>query len=316
MPLSPAGVCQASLVAISAGILVLTVVPKHLRTALMAYGARRDHDAASNTAKKQADAGQGGKTETRHNASHLLRPWTLTVPHSWFLSYYVLSVTSSAFWAWQFWRRGSLMTAMAQAQVRLEPQAMHHYQQLPHVILAWAMLSIQGCRRLYECLFVSKLGSSPMLVLHWLLGLAFYSLAGVSVWIQGSGAILEPWQSSSPNALLTWRVPLALALFAAATLKQNECHGHLASLKKYTLPNKGLFSRLVCPHYTCECVIYLAIALMAAPAGALFNRCVLSCLLFTIVNLGLTAHDTKQWYAQKFGAQQVANKWIMIPFVF
>ncbi|PHH59855.1 hypothetical protein CDD81_2434 [Ophiocordyceps australis] len=315
MPLSPAGVCQALLVAISANILALQALPQQLRSALMAYGPRRDA-AVTKSGKEQDDAAKDGKTETRHDGSPLLRPWTISVPHSWFTFYYALSIASSAFWAWQFCRRGSLMTALAQAQVRAQPHAMHHHQQLPHVILAWAMLAFQGCRRLYECLCVSRLGSSNMLVLHWIVGLAFYMLAGVSVWIQGSAAILKSWQSPQPLFLLTWRVPFALALFAAASLGQNKCHRHLASLKKYTLPNKGLFSRLVCPHYTCECLIYLAISLMAAPTGALFNHSVLACLLFTIVNLGFTARDTKQWYATKFGPQQVAKKWAMIPLVF
>ena len=111
-------------------------------------------------------------------------------------------------------------------------------------------------------------------------------------------------------------MPSGLALFFAAWLKQNECHRYLASLKKYTLPSQGLFSYFVCPHYTCECVIYLAIAFMAAPSNCLFNTSVLCALVFVAVNLGATAYGTKQWYAQKFGAEQVEGRWMMIPFAF
>lgn len=117
-------------------------------------------------------------------------------------------------------------------------------------------------------------------------------------------------------AMLTTRVPSTLAVFFAAWLKQNECHRYLASLKKYTLPSQGMFAYFVCPHYTCECVIYLAISFMAAPQGALFNWSVLCGLAFVAVNLGGTASGTRQWYAQKFGADKVAGRWNMIPFVF
>lgn len=111
-------------------------------------------------------------------------------------------------------------------------------------------------------------------------------------------------------------MPSALAVFFAASLKQNECHRYLASLKKYTLPNEGLFAYLVCPHYTCECLIYLAIAFVAAPQGVLLNSSVLCGLAFVAVNLGATASGTRQWYAQKFGAGSVARRWNMVPFVF
>lgn len=116
--------------------------------------------------------------------------------------------------------------------------------------------------------------------------------------------------------LLTSRVPSALAVFFAAWIKQNECHRYLASLKKYTLPDEGMFKYIVCPHYTCECVIYLAIAFMAAPPGKPFNTSVLCGLAFVVANLGATAVGTKKWYAGKFGVEKVTNKWRMIPGVF
>lgn len=73
---------------------------------------------------------------------------------------------------------------------------------------------------------------------------------------------------------------------------------------------------MLCPHYTCECLIYIAIAYIAAPPGSSFNRSVLGGLLFVTVNLAATAHGTKQWYADKFGADEVAARWIMIPFLY
>lgn len=110
-------------------------------------------------------------------------------------------------------------------------------------------------------------------------------------------------------------MPPVLVLFFVAWYAQYQYHAHLASLKKYTLPTEGLFAHIVCPHYTCECVIYLAIALMAAPAGRVFNTTELCGVVFAATNLSATAYGTKQWYAQKFGAERVVGRWCIIPWV-
>jgi 3-oxo-5-alpha-steroid 4-dehydrogenase 3 len=96
---------------------------------------------------------------------------------------------------------------------------------------------------------------------------------------------------------------------------QYQCHRHLSGLKKYSFPEDGLFQYLVCPHYTCECLVYLSLAVIAAPEGQLLNGTLSSAVLFVSVNLGVTANGTKQWYSEKFGSK-VQRKWKMIPFVF
>lgn len=131
------------------------------------------------------------------------------------------------------------------------------------------------------------------------------------------GAILELWNSSSSQGqLLNRKTILSVALYVFACYKQNQCHRYLASLKKYTLPDEGMFQSIICPHYTCECLLYVAIALVAAPPNQLFNRSVLLGLIFVAVNLGATAIGTKKWYAEKFGQDKVAVRWYMIPLVF
>lgn len=77
-----------------------------------------------------------------------------------------------------------------------------------------------------------------------------------------------------------------------------------------------MFRYIVCAHYTCECLIYLGLAMVAAPTGLWRNRTVWCGLIFVAVNLGSTANGTKKWYAQKFGADKVAGRWRMIPYVF
>lgn len=107
-----------------------------------------------------------------------------------------------------------------------------------------------------------------------------------------------------------------MAVYFWAWSKQHSCHVQLASLKKYTLPSEGLFQFLICPHYTCECLIYLSIAFIAAPAGSFFNGPILCGFVFVLANLGATARGTRKWYGEKFGEDKIASRWTMIPFVF
>jgi len=120
-------------------------------------------------------------------------------------------------------------------------------------------------------------------------------------------------QESAASSL---KILTTMPLFLYAWVNQYRCHAHLAGLKKYSLPTAGLFSRLVCPHYTCECLLYLSMALAAAPDGELVNKTLLCVVVFVLVNLGVTASGTRRWYAGRFGEAAVAQKWNMIPFVF
>ena len=113
-----------------------------------------------------------------------------------------------------------------------------------------------------------------------------------------------------------WKTVISAVVFMTAWIKQLQYHRYLGGLVKYTLPDEGAFKHIVCPHYTCECVLYLSLAVGAAPPGKLLNETLTCTLVFVAVNLGATAQGTKSWYSAKFGAEKVANKWRMIPFVF
>ena len=52
--------------------------------------------------------------------------------------------------------------------------------------LVWALMLIQGIRRLFECVVFAKRSSSQMWVGHWILGLVFYACMSVAVWVEGS----------------------------------------------------------------------------------------------------------------------------------
>lgn len=109
---------------------------------------------------------------------------------------------------------------------------------------------------------------------------------------------------------------IAIPIFLMASGLQHDCHRYLADLKKYSLPSHPAFQRLIAPHYFAECLIYASFTLAGAPPRTFVNRTLLTALAFVVVNLGVTSYHTKQWYAQKFGQEQIAHKWNMVPYVF
>jgi 3-oxo-5-alpha-steroid 4-dehydrogenase 3 len=96
-----------------------------------------------------------------------------------------VAVSWSAFWAAQYVSRGGAMRAVAARQAQARGPSM----ELGQVYVGWALITVQGLRRLYESLFVTKAGSSPMFVLHWVLGLIYYTCNLMSVWVEGSGKL-------------------------------------------------------------------------------------------------------------------------------
>lgn len=87
-------------------------------------------------------------------------------------------------------------------------------------------------------------------------------------------------------------------------------------MKKYSLPDRGAFRSLICPHYTFECLVYWSMAVAGAPKGELCNRTVICGLFFVGTNLGVTAGTTRTWYEEKFGVDAVKKRWNMIPLLY
>lgn len=139
---------------------------------------------------------------------------------------------------------------------------------------------------------------------------SYWSFLGA---LQSHELTLEEIKITNVPSLRTF---LCLPLFLLASGLQHDCHHYLFSLEKYTLPAHPLFNKIVSPHYTAECGIYLSLAIMAAPSGELVNKSLLSCLAFVAVNLGVTASTSKEWYKQKFGEESVRGKWRMIPGIY
>jgi 3-oxo-5-alpha-steroid 4-dehydrogenase 3 / polyprenol reductase len=109
------------------------------------------------------------------------------------------------------------------------------------VKITWIMLLVQGCRRLYESLSLSKedifsvenTSTSKMWGGHWVLGLAFYAATSVAIWIEGIPA-LEHHIPSFHDLIFkapTMRTIFGVLIYLLASGFQHDCHAYLAYLK-------------------------------------------------------------------------------------
>lgn len=313
-------------------ILAASSIPT-LRERFISYGAR-------GVSSESPDAAKSQTTRNSWVRSLLDRIAAWNVAHGFFLHFYIVSVLSSVLWAIQLATRGRLFVAVVSRldDTRLTAPSMSVNQ----IVLCWTLLAAQGLRRLFECMTLAKKSAqSKMWFGHYIFGLAYYITTGIAIWIEGSGAseqnklllafslarklltlvvlflatLVTPGKSlrdasiSAPSP----KTILFLPVFLIASGIQYDCHCYLASLKKYSLPAHPAFERLICPHYTAECAVYLSLSILAAPRGMIVNRTIFSGFILTAVNLGVSAAISKDWYARRFGGDKVQGKWKMIP---
>ncbi|OJK02808.1 hypothetical protein ASPACDRAFT_40121 [Aspergillus aculeatus ATCC 16872] len=307
---------RAFFILASCTILSVSLLPDSLHSRFVIYGARAtstDSKPPSAPASTTSSSSPSSSPATTRILDYLA---SLRVPHSYFTQFYVASVAASVFWGVQLLCRGAAFQAFA---MRVSPDHLQRSMTINQILLCWVCMLLQGVRRLYECFVFSRPSASRMWFIHWLVGLAFYLGMSVAVWAEGAGTLL-----ARPIALDDVKVTIApslrtfvfLPIFLLASGLQHDAHHYLFSLKKYTLPTHPLFHRLVCPHYTAECVIYLSLAFLAAPQGGTINKTILAAMAFVAINLGLTTANTRRWYIQKFGRSSMQGKWNMIPGIY
>lgn len=175
--LSPAQWCQTFFGLSSAAVLAVQVIPKAAQHAVLDYGARSP--AGTDDQMKDADP----KATNRFSDFVKAVASVGQIPHAWFMHFYVASIAGSLFWASEYLRDGPALGFIAARQAQSGSPAMS----LEQTALVWTLMLLQGSRRLYECFFVMKTGSSKMWLVHWLLGLGFYVCMSISVWVDGSG---------------------------------------------------------------------------------------------------------------------------------
>jgi 3-oxo-5-alpha-steroid 4-dehydrogenase 3 / polyprenol reductase len=145
-----------------------TLIPS-FREQIMNYGSRSTNSKQTATDKS--------KNRLRSLFEYVA---SFQVPHTWFTHYYVVSVASSIFWGVQILSQGRAVQFLASCS-----QGTISVMTVNQVFLAWLLMAVQGGRRLYETLTLTKPSQSKMWFGLWLLGIAYYIFIGLSVWIEG-----------------------------------------------------------------------------------------------------------------------------------
>ena len=179
--ITPSRVPRAFFVGAASTILLVHAIPA-LRARFLAYGPRA---ITSQLNVNEKPLGQASDFR-RGKLDRLLDYFaSLQVPHAYFLHFYVVSVASSMFWAYQLLMPDSWIKAWIQNTYTKRGHSMSAEQ----ILLTWSMMTSQGFRRLAESVLFAKPTASRMSFMHWLLGIAFYLVMGVAVWSEGVGQL-------------------------------------------------------------------------------------------------------------------------------
>jgi 3-oxo-5-alpha-steroid 4-dehydrogenase 3 len=170
LAIDPAQLCRAFFILVTAASIGASVIPT-LRQ-LVSYGPR---------AVPISEIAIPPKDVKSKNLTVWDRLVGLQVPHTWFTHFYIVSVASSTFWAYQLATDGVVFRLLAPRYASDEQMGMT----INQIIIAWALMAFQGSRRLYESIRLLKPSTAQMPMASYALGIAFYLAVGVSVWAEG-----------------------------------------------------------------------------------------------------------------------------------
>ncbi|KAG2568195.1 polyprenol reductase 1-like [Panicum virgatum] len=215
-----------------------------------------------------------------------------------------------------------------------------HKYRVWRTVFVLILMEIQVLRRLYETEHVFHYSpSARMHIMGYLTGLFYYvaaplSLASSSLLeaiqylryqiaefiVRGRARmpdlVIDPSHLLKPLLNLGWCQWIGALIFIWGSLHQIRCHAILGSLREhkdsdeYVIPCGDWFSRVSCPHYLAELVIYLG--MLIASGGS--DISVWFLYLFVITNLSFAAVQTHKWYLQKF-EDYPRSRYAIIPFV-
>ncbi|CAN6249816.1 unnamed protein product [Urochloa humidicola] len=247
-----------------------------------------------------------------------------TVPQKFFLHFYVVGVVVTttlllAIWFYAYMKMTPLV-----------PEPSSYSTIASHLVL----------RRLYETEHVFHYSpSARMHIMGYLTGLFYYVAAPLSLAssclpeaieylryqiaefiVKGRARmpdlVIDPSHLLKPLLKLGWSQWIGAVIFIWGSLHQSRCHAILGSLRErkdsdeYVIPCGDWFSRVSCPHYLAELVIYLG--MLIASGGS--DIPVWFLYLFVITNLSFAAVQTHKWYLQKF-EDYPRSRYAIIPFV-
>lgn len=211
---------------------------------------------------------------------------SLTVPKSYFQHFYVVF-------------------ALLMLLVVLFPnQEPHGHLERSNQPLITYILFAQALRRWYECTYIMQPNAkSRMNLAHYILGILFYVITALNCYLGLSAS--QELHLGPTSIVLT-------ACYVLAAYDQFKNHSHLALLKKYSIPSRGMFRLVACPHYLDEIVIYVSVALLAATSQ---HTCIALnfslAALFVAINLSISSRESHAYY-MRFGPEYQV-KWSIVP---
>mmetsp|Transcript_3248 Transcript_3248/g.3636 ORF Transcript_3248/g.3636 Transcript_3248/m.3636 type:complete len:161 (+) Transcript_3248:501-983(+) len=159
-----------------------------------------------------------------------------------------------------------------------------------------------------------------MHVFGYLIGMSFYVAAPWTIivdspiWNHKTKAELSlPVSDFKPITFVAYAV--SFITFTYASVQQHRAHQILASLRKrktdtsYKIPKGMWFSKLSCPHYFFEIVIYAQMTMVTD-----IKPNIMLMVAFVALNLSITATQTHSWYRQKFDSYPEHRRAI-IPYI-
>mmetsp|Transcript_4768 Transcript_4768/g.12015 ORF Transcript_4768/g.12015 Transcript_4768/m.12015 type:complete len:342 (-) Transcript_4768:42-1067(-) len=225
---------------------------------------------------------------------------------------------------------------------------------LRETLLALICLQVHVSRRLYENYFVHiHSNEARMQLFGYSFGLLYYVFlpanflspvaaafeaagAGAGAAL-GDGAATGSPRSSDATSMMSGGPPsllptlldgfgarqgLCLALFIFGNVMQYQSHCTLASIRKgggqaapgkskYSVPQGLWFTHCSSPHYLAEILLYVGFITLSTGWGA----DTLLLMTMVVMNLGLSAGMTHQWYKATFKTYPKA-RWAMVPLIY
>lgn len=190
----------------------------------------------------------------------------LTVPKSWFIHFYIMSFAVCLGIAYYKGFNNDLLLILS---------------------------TIHSIRRIIECYFEHSNPTSRIQLVHYLVGLGFYSTQGIAT-----------WDAEKPQN--GYHIAFACAMFVTCSIVQNRAHVHLCSLKKYSMPH---FKLVASPHYLAEIGIYASYVLLNPHSSLQWLA-----LGWVIINLSASAKQTQAYYRERFSGER-QPPYAIIPFL-
>ena len=100
------------------------------------------------------------------------------------MHFYIVSILSLGFWMNEILTQGATFRLICNM---CEHQNLNTGMSIEQIALTWSLMFAHSIRRLFESFFLTKPSTSKMWFVHWLMGIAFYLITGIAIWVEGAG---------------------------------------------------------------------------------------------------------------------------------